>query len=128
MNKNHNRLFLGGLIALLGGISYGMTILPWATEELLTSLPADTFLRMARTAVPAALLWIPGGALTGLQGGGRNGLKIMGIAGLVVGAIYGFIVGSGNLNMVGLGAAVAALYGAGAGLLIGGGLPRPEAE
>lgn len=128
MNSNFNRLLFGGLIALFGGISYGMTVLPWATEQWLTNLPPDTFIRMARVAVPAALLWIPGGAITALQGGGRNGLKVMGIAGLIVGAIYGFIVGSGNLNMVGLSAVVAGVYSAGAGLLIGGGLPRPETE
>ncbi len=125
INSKLNRLLVGGILGLLSGISYGFTVLPWVAESMLPI--SDTlYLKMAQIAVPAALLWIPGGSLAGLRGSIRSGAKVMALAGSVAGLLYAiWATGFGNLPFIGVSIAVAALYGMGAGLLIGGGLPQP---
>lgn len=124
------RMTFGAVIGLMAGASFGLTIFPLVLDKLMPSAPGAAYLLMARLALPASLLWIPGGVLASLAGGARKGALRMGLASLIAGLIYGFLVAPGKvlLPMVTISALTAALYGAGAGLLVGAGFPegRPD--
>ncbi len=120
-----NRLFIGGILGAFCGFSCGFTVLPWAVENVMV-ISDELILNMARFAVPASVLWIPGGALAGLRGGMRQGAIIMGAAGALAGLVYAvWLTGTSSLLFMGTCMLAAALYGVGAGLLVGGGLPQP---
>ena len=128
--RHLNRIFFGALIGILGGISFGVTIFPIVVERLLPGTPDAFFLLSANRAIPAALLWAPGGGLVGYLGGGRRGAAIMGLSGLVVGLIYGVLVAPAGFDprFLALTVVVAALYSAGAGFLVGAAFPPRDWE
>lgn len=127
---NLPRLAFGAVIGLLAGVSFGITLLPLILDQIMPDLPAASYLLMARFALPAALLWTPGGALATYSRDWKRGALYMGLASLVAGAIYGFLIAPGMvlLPVMGISAATAGLYGAGAGLLVGAGFPPPSEE
>ncbi len=121
------RMAFGAVIGLLAGVSFGLTIYPLVLDKFMPGAPSAAYLLMARLALPASLLWIPGGVLASLAGGARRGALRMGVASLIAGLIYGVLVAPGKvlLPMVTISALTAALYGAGAGFLVGAGFPPP---
>ncbi len=124
------RLAFGAIVGMLAGVSFGVTVLPLILDKLVPALPNASYLLMARFAFPAAVLWIPGGALAAISGGWKRGALYMGGASLIAGVIYGFLIAPGIvlLQVVTVSALVAVLYGAGAGILLGLGFPPPMEE
>jgi hypothetical protein len=122
------RVTFGGLIGLLAGISFGVTILPIVVERFLPGIPVEFYQLSATRFVPSALLWMPGGAMVGYLGGGRRGALVLGGWGVIVGLVYGVIVSPGGFYgpLLPVSALVGALYGAGAGLLVGAAFPPRE--
>lgn len=124
------RLTFGAVIGLLAGVSFGLTIYPLVLDKFVPDAPGAAYLNMARLALPASLLWVPGGVLAALSMSGRKGALYMGLASLVAGLIYGVLAAPGKvfLPMVTVSVITAGLYGAGAGFLVGAGFPPPPTE
>lgn len=128
--RHLNRILFGALVGLLAGVSFGITILPLVVERILPGISTEFYLLSANRALPASLLWAPGGAWIGYRGGGRRSALAFGLWGLAVGAAYGWFVSPGGSDpaLIGLSAVTAALYAAGAGFLVGAAFPPREWE
>ena len=122
MNKL-NRLVFGGVIGLMAGISFHLTVLPFVAESILPDALSNIYASMNPATFWLAAVWMVAGAAAAWVGGARRGGLIFGLGGLIAGALFGVILALGTQAWTALLIAAAAgwLYGWGAGLLVGGG-------
>lgn len=128
MNKI-NRLLFGGIIGLMAGMSFHLTVLPFVAESVLSDILGNVYASMNPATMWLTTIWMIAGALAASMGGARRGGVIFGLGGLTAGAIIGAVLALGSQAWGALLVAAAAgcFYGWGAGLLVGGGL-GPAAE
>lgn len=124
--KRMNPTIVGAIVGVLGGISFGIAVLPFALGHFLPQAATAVTGSIFRYVLPASLLWLPSGALAGRAGSIWQGARYMAVGGLAAGIVFGWLVGGGPLqtNIMMVSGVAGALYGAGAGLLIGGAFPR----
>jgi hypothetical protein len=118
-----NRLVFGGVIGLMAGISFHLTVLPFVAESILPDLLGNIYASMNPATFWLAAIWVIAGASAAWVGGARRGGLIFGLGGLVAGATFGLMMALGGQDWMALLVAAGAgwLYGWGAGLLVGGG-------
>lgn len=122
MNKL-NRLVFGGVIGLMAGISFHLTVLPFVAESILPGALGNVYASMNPATFWLAAIWMIGGAWAAWVGGARSGGLIFGLSGLIAGALFGLFMALSSQAWAALLVAAAAgwFYGWGAGLLVGGG-------
>lgn len=122
MNKL-NRLVFGGVIGLMAGISFHLTVLPFVAESILPNMLSNVYASMNPATFWLATIWMIAGALAAWVGGVRRGGLIFGLGGLTAGALFGLLMALSSQAWTALLVAATAgwLYGWGAGLLVGGG-------
>jgi hypothetical protein len=118
-----NRLVFGGIIGLMAGISFHLTVLPFVAESILPDMLGNVYASMNPATFWLAAVWMIAGALAARVGGARRGGLIFGLGGLIAGALFGLSMALSSQAWAALLVAAAAgwLYGWGAGLLVGGG-------
>jgi len=118
-----NRLVFGGVIGLMAGISFHLTVLPFVAESILPDMLGNVYASMNPATFWLATIWMIAGAVAAWVGGARRGGLLFGIGGLIAGAIFGMVWALGSQAWAALLIAAGAgwLYGWGAGLLVGGG-------
>lgn len=122
MNKI-NRLIFGGVIGLMAGISFHLTVLPFVAESILPNVLSNVYASMNPATFWLAAIWVIAGAAAAWVGGARRGGVIFGLGGLVAGALFGLSMALNSQAWAALlvAAATGWFYGWGAGLLVGGG-------
>lgn len=122
MNKI-NRLVFGGVIGLMAGISFHLTVLPFVAESILPGVISNVYASMNPATLWLTAIWMIGGGLAAWVGGARRGGLIFGLSGLVAGALFGLFMALDSQSWTALLVAAVAgwFYGWGAGLLVGGG-------
>jgi hypothetical protein len=118
-----NRLVFGGVIGLMAGVSFHLTVLPFVAESILPDVLSNVYASMNPATFWLAAIWMSGGALAAWVGGARRGGLIFGLGGLIAGALFGLSMALSSQAWAALlvAATTGWLYGWGAGLLVGGG-------